>query len=276
MPYLAVGESPIRAVDRPTALHSPEMANVVVRYWVLESEKPSTFAGIYENSAFLVTFANGTASFSFKSDLPNHMQAESAVARFLTSWEAECAFQGGVVRRQFVLQGSDGPGTGTRTYFFAKVNLVGPENEAHARRETPWEFRGFEDFPVIESLIRRFEDHLRGREKLAVLAYFSLTVLEKLYGGRDEFGRILAVDKKILSQLGRLTSTVGTYVSARKVGKRHDLREFTPQEMFWIESAVRALIQRVGAFQKGEPVSTRLFLSDLPPLSHAGLVESER
>jgi len=243
------------------------VGKVTVYYTVLEGGRPSTWSNSFENSAFRFTAENGTASFEFKTPFTRHDAAEQRTTDYLKSWDAVCRLQSGRVRRDFVMKGSDGPGSGSRAYILGSLNFVGPEGEAIRRRDLPWELCEFEEDPLVRGLITRFEDYLSGKERLAVVGYFTLSALESAFRNRAALAEALAIGNRILTTLGRLVSSVGSWTSARKIGADHDLREFTPGETFWMESALRALIDRAGRV-RGTPGTKllRLSMSDLTPV----------
>lgn len=72
----------------------------------------------------------------------------------------------------------------------------------------------------------------------------------------------------MLDTLGRLATTLGDEVEARKLGPQSQLRAPNAQEVKWIEAALRLLIRRAGQYaadpQRDWP---QLTMADLPELS---------
>jgi hypothetical protein len=105
------------------------------------------------------------------------------------------------------LNGSEGPGAGWRgPYLYATLNFTGAANEAARKREFPWVFSEFDGDPLIRGLVTRFEDYLKGRERLPVVGYFTLSALEHAFGDRQKLSSCLAFGDRVLSTLGRLVS----------------------------------------------------------------------
>ncbi len=82
-----------------------------------------------------------------------------------------------------------------------------------------------------------------GREPLASMAYFCLTLLENRYGGRTAASKALVVDEAVLGKLGNLSTNRGDVSTARKI--TGDLTPFGAADTQWLEAAIRALIRRV-------------------------------
>ena len=120
--------------------------------------------------------------------------------------------------------------------------------------------------PNVDTLARRYDGYRSGREPLQGMAYFALTVVESMGGGRKSAAKRLGVDEAVLRKIGELSSTRGDVESARKAGNA--LLPLTGEERAWLEAAVRELILRVGDTR---PAAARPVLSmgGLPPL-HSG------
>ena len=95
-------------------------------------------------------------------------------------------------------------------------------------------------------MLGRYENLCNGREKLADVAQFCLTMLEKLAEGRGKRGKAakkFAIGKKVLNKVGTLADEKGGPTMARKA-KGID-EEFTPEEIRFLECAVKVFIWRV-------------------------------
>ncbi len=248
----------------------PEIAGIEVSCTVREGHQDSTCECNFDNSAFAVVVQQGRAIFRFKYPLSSLDEAEHRVSDFLTSWEGDLLLQGGPVRRRILVVGSSAPGYGERGYGYLHGTLTGPLAEANTRRYTPWKRHRYWEVPLVASLIHRYEDFRRGKELLSVLGYITLSALEHAFGGRSGLAQALNVERRILAEIGRLVSTVGTYQSARKITGRHEFREFTEQEQWWLESVIKEILRRSGETLTGRHNPARLTFLELPPLQHSG------
>ncbi len=76
------------------------------------------------------------------------------------------------------------------------------------------------------------------------------------------------MDYEVLDMLGRLTTTLGDEIEARKLGPQSQLRAPTDQEVRWIEAALRLLIRRAGQYAADPQRDWRqLTMADLPKLA---------
>jgi hypothetical protein len=242
------------------------MALPEVTYWVLEGDKPTSWEFSVETSAFSLTIAGGLATFALKTHVSSLDAAERRIREYIHSWEADAVLQTGPVRRRFEMPGVSAPGLGGRaTGPTVTATVVYPDGEANARRQYPWRYHKYADLPLIASLIERYQDYRGGRERLTVLGYLCLSALETYFGGRPALALACAIDPVVLSRLGRLVSEVGTYKTARKVTREHELRDLTAAEHYWLETSIRLLIGRAGDVLLHTCFDTELRMADLPP-----------
>lgn len=241
-----------------------EIHHIEVTCTIREGERPCDWRFAHENSAFVIDIADGSATFRFKYPLSSLDEAERRVTDFLRSWEGDMLLQGGPLRRRFRISGSRAPGHGSHAYAYAHATIGGALAEANTRRQKPWRRHRYWEFPLPAALIQRYEDYRAGRERLAVLGFLCLSALQHSFGGRKALAAKLSIEMDVLNELARLVSTVGTYRSARKVDKDHELREFTPDEEYWIESVAKELIWRAGEVFSGHRLGSVLTRMDLP------------
>jgi hypothetical protein len=243
-----------------------DIAEIEVSCTVREGSSLSAWEANFESSAFSVVIRAGKAIFRFKYPLSSLDEAERRLRDFLHSWEGDLLLQGAARRRTIQIAGSSAPGHGSRAYAYLHATIGGPLAEANTRYQTPWRRHRYWELPLVASLIARYEDYRRGRERLSVAGFMILSALEHAFGGRSAAATALNVDKRTLSELGRLVSTVGTYRSARKMSANHELRELSDQEQWWLESALRELLRRAGEAQSGRGNPARLTPAELPLL----------
>ena len=106
---------------------------------------------------------------------------------------------------------------------------------------------------------RRWDAYLTGREPLPQAAYFILTLLGKIAGGRVAAVARFGICRSVLDQIGSLSSRAGTERTARKA----DYRKMTPDEQHWLREATRMLVLRLG--EQGSSHS-QITMADLPKL----------
>ena len=105
-------------------------------------------------------------------------------------------------------------------------------------------------------MLGRYEDLCNDPNKLTNVAYFCLTMLEKLAGGRANAPKKFGIDSKVLNEVGELTDKKGGRALARKAKGIN--QELTSGEAKFLENAVKVFIRRVaeearspgGPFQK--------------------------
>lgn len=236
-----------------------------VTYYVSEGDIPSSWEFIHENSAFLLEIRQGTATFKLHEPVSSLDEAEGQIEEFLHSWAADLLLQTGGVHRKFRLHGSYASGIGGRASITGVLSIAhSAESKANLRRRAPWQFHEFEDDPLTASLIARYHDFRKGKERLAVLGYLCLNVLESRFGSRSRLSEECRIDMKVLGKFADRVSMVGTYRTARKISRSHKLRDFTAAEQFWVERVIRELILRAGEVAKGVKPLSRLSAKDLP------------
>ena len=95
------------------------------------------------------------------------------------------------------------------------------------------------------------------------MAYFCLSFLEAKAGSRKQAAKQYRIDKKLLNMLGRLASTKGDKLTARKVDPGTILTPLTATQISWLEAVVKAIIQRVGEIDS-DPSLPVITMHDLP------------
>lgn len=219
-----------------------------------------------ESSAYVLEIRKGHGKFKFKHPQSSIEEAERIVDDFLRSWAADRLFQTGLVRREVQIVGGSGQGLGSWANLYASVSITGPAAEANTRERNPWKRHQFWHLPLVASLVARYEDFRRGRERLTVLGFLCLSALQQAFSGRKGLAKALNVDMAVLRKLGQIASSVGTYSSARKIGPNHEMRDLTGAESYWLERVISELIWRSGLVLDGQEAPAQLRLADLPSL----------
>lgn len=116
----------------------------------------------------------------------------------------------------------------------------------------------------VEILQNRYEDYLRGKEKLPSMAYFCVTLIERDAGNRRQAAEKYKINKKVLDKLAELSSNKGDLeIDARKA--KMNKGPLTEKEINWIEETVRRIIIRVGEYENN-PSLDLIDMSSLPDL----------
>ena len=84
-------------------------------------------------------------------------------------------------------------------------------------------------------MLARLDLYRLGREPLASMANFCLTVVKSAGGNKNR------ISKKVLREVGRLSATKGDDVARKAIGRSHP---FTEAEICFLEAAVTAFIRR--------------------------------
>ena len=225
----------------------------------------------HEEEGFRIRIEEGLACFVMKDDHPTADSALGVVNSYISNWELDDAL-------------TSKPGE-------FKLRFVRPE--IVDRKPTPgehnisagpafWEFttsvptvtkgRPYPKPPVGVSLKRnddvllmlsRYEDLCNDPDKLTNVAYFCLTMLEKLAGGRPEAAKKFAIGEKVLNKVGELADKKGGLARARKAKGIN--QELTPEETRFLENAVKVFIRRVAeeAQSPGGPFR-KITIKDFP------------
>jgi hypothetical protein len=134
--------------------------------------------------------------------------------------------------------------------------------------------QGFEASPDVEVMWLRWNLYRQGREPLASMAYFCLTVIEASVRGkvgrgeRNAAAGMYGIGRDVLDRLGELVSVAGAASERRKQAesaKGQKVDPYKQEEIRWMEAVVKALIVRIGerAFDPSQAF-TPLTKSDFP------------
>lgn len=230
----------------------------------------------WEVEEFRLRLEAGQARVEMKKHYASADEAKRHVEPFLRSWELDTALREGrseirfeYVRPEIVDRNPpppSPPGTPVRITATATMNTEATLVRRIIKRAYPTPPQAFVASPDVETMWYRYEGYQKGREPLGAMAYFCLTLLERKSGGRDDAATQYRINRQVLGKLGALTSAAGDERTARKFTE--ESRPHTPAEAAWIESAVRAIIRRVGEYAAapGEQ-HPEITMADLPRLS---------
>ena len=225
----------------------------------------------HEEEGFRIRIEEGQACFVMKDDHPTVDSALEAVNSYIRNWELDAALTS--EPNEFKLK-------------FARPEIVdrNPTPGEHRVSAGPvfWEFttsvptvtkgRPYPKPPVGVSLkhnddvlvmLGRYEDLRNGRDKPTNVAFFCLTMLEELAGGRKNATKKFGIESKVLNEVGELTDRKGGRAIARKAKGIN--QELTPGETKFLENAVKVFIRRVAeaAQSPGGPFR-KITIKDFP------------
>ena len=127
--------------------------------------------------------------------------------------------------------------------------------------------KNFSVSPDTETMYLRYKAYRQKRETLISMAYTCLTIFQASAGGRKEAASQYSIDYEVLDTLGKLTSTKGNHIEARKYPKDGSFEPLRPEEKEWIVSATKVLIRRAGeyAYNPGAELK-KISMKNLPRL----------
>jgi len=222
-----------------------------------------------EAQQFSIRLDNGILTCGFKEHYPSIEKARSAVEGFLRAWEIDVALSRGIGEFNFIYENAEvidrNPPPSKSIQIEAGAYMIAQGDvELHVtRNKYPDPPKLFTLTPDIETLWHRYEGYLQGKEPLLSMAYFCLTFIETISGGRKPAASRYNAEFDVLNELGKLTSSRGDGKTARKIKRGSGLSPLSPQEITWIETAIKALIRRVGEYSPGV-LLPKLKMSNLP------------
>jgi hypothetical protein len=202
-------------------------------------------------------------------------EARAAVEPFLRGWEMEADLTSnvGTIRFRFLraeLIDRDPPGPEECEVISLKaaslvLTAAGSVTVHLTCNKYPEPPRAFRTTPEVELGYRRWLGFRAGKEPLQSMAYFVLTLLASNAGNPNKAARVFQIEPAVLSTMGRLSSTKGDGITARKVQHGKLLQDLTGTEKHWLEQAVRRLIRRLGEHASGVPLNM-ITMQELPRL----------
>ena len=109
--------------------------------------------------------------------------------------------------------------------------------------------------PDVRSMYDRFQGYRSGKEPLASMAYFCLTVLESSVGRKERRKKVAKnyyIEQSILEEIARLSTNKGGKNARKAIGLGNG---FTDQERCFLEKAIKTIILRVGEKAKSSSQS---------------------
>lgn len=117
----------------------------------------------------------------------------------------------------------------------------------------------------MKTIWHRFNRAIIGiGEPIQSVAYYALTVIEQLAGGRQQASEKYAINMDVLRKLGELTSTRGEPLNARKALSK-GYNPLTKKEAYWIDLTLRNIVHHIGLVNAGRKPEFLTF-NDLPQI----------
>lgn len=123
----------------------------------------------------------------------------------------------------------------------------------------------FRRTPLTDLLTERLRALEDGRAELPAVAYLVLSALEQAFGGRKDCATALAIDLRVLDNLGRLSAQFDPQIGRKAQG---DPKPLTSTELVWLKAVAVRLGRRVGEQGAGGPLP-QITMADLPRLEPA-------
>ncbi|MEP6934966.1 MAG: hypothetical protein ABI988_13670 [Nitrospirota bacterium] len=227
-----------------------------------------------------VSFSNDLGTFDLndgrlrvvpRDHFTNEADAHRTIEPFLQAWEIETDLTSRLGLIRFKCEGAEvidrnPPPLGSSQVIevgTASIVTVGCSASLHTTHskylQPPKTFRVT---PDVQSAYERWLGYRSGKEPLQGMAYFVLTCVESIGGGRKGAAHFFQIDSSVLSKIGNLSSTKGDKSTARKAGTNVELSDSEKQ---WLEQTMRRVIHRLGEHSMGAPL-TLISLCDLPSL----------
>ncbi|MCY4288560.1 MAG: hypothetical protein OXC63_08205 [Aestuariivita sp.] len=234
--------------------------------------EPLTYAG----DGFRLSVADGSARFDLEDHFSTIEAADEALTNFRAQWEFSAQLDRGpeTFRLKLDRNASEiidrnpppnavyirGIGVSLVT-FSAKLQIGAP---AYPSPTTSVALT-----PDVKTMFDRYMGYKKGQEPLAGMANFCLTVLQYTNGpsrgSRSRAAKMYTIDRMVLDKIGELSANCGGAEARKAVGLT---REFTNEEKYFVEKAVKALIWRMAekAHSPDKQLSCISF-ANLPPLT---------
>ena len=222
----------------------------------------------HEEASFRVKIENEQVRFEFKEHLATEDDARKAIEDYIRVWEFDAGLRMGPnsfklkFDRAQIEDRNPTPGVVDVSFHF-RAGL--PKVTVTATVSPPCyppPPSALKLTPNVRTMYERYMGYLQGREPLATMAYFCLTVLQgpkrKRYAARR-----YATNFEVLNKIGYLSSERGGERARRAQGKDNDL---TGQDRRFLKEAIKAVIRR--AAEKAHAPDRDLpeiSLLDLPP-----------
>jgi hypothetical protein len=207
---------------------------------------------------FKLTLAKGNVVIQMSSDCSNVEQARILVEPHLRAWELDNFLKMGKMELWFEFVDSKivdrNPPTSDGSINLYVHNIeqlqIIDEITIHViRKNYPSPPRNILYSPDVDSMLKRYEGFLKGKEPLLSMAYFCLSLIQSKANGRKNAAHKYFLDIKVLNLMGNLTSERGDMKEARKLDKTSTLRKLTESEQNWVRETIKIFIRRIAEYE---------------------------
>ena len=223
-----------------------------------------------QDDRFDVRAESGRVRFELKEHYATEKEARFSVeADYLPNWEFEVGLTRGpdAFRLRFdrcdIVDRDPPPGPPTLS---VRASAGVPTVSADLAPPMPPEFpepprAAIKRSPDVDSMFQHYLRHLGGGEPLPAMAYFCLTKLEQMAGGRANAAVTFGISKQVLGRIGELSANKGGSRARKAIGST---TPYTPEEERFLKSAVKKLIHRAAEVEHGpDPSRTKVTLADV-------------
>ena len=221
------------------------------------------------DNRFDIRAENGRVRFDLKEHYATEEEARFSVeADYIPNWEFEVALERGPdafklrFDRSDIVDRNPPPGPPPLS---VRASAGIPTVRANLAPPTPPEFpepprTAIKRSPHVNSMLEHYLRHLGGGEPLPAMAYFCLTKLEQMAGGRANAVEAFGVSKKVLGRIGDLSSNKGGASARKAIGST---APYTAEEERFLKSAIRMLIQRAAEVEHDpDPSRAKITMAD--------------
>lgn len=203
----------------------------------------------FDTEEFYLSMKNGLLTCEMKKHYSQVQDARNTVEVFLKAWEIDVALRYGLGELAFLFLNADVVYKNPNVIHAGEISLSS-RGELSAkmtvvRGDYPTIPADFIASPDVKLLMTRYKMYIQGRDQLLSMAYFCLSYIEGLAGGRGNASNKFRISRDDLDKLGDLTSARGDKLTARK-GVRNDFVPLTDDDTLWVERFVKLLIRRIG------------------------------
>lgn len=200
----------------------------------------------HDEGAFMVRVNEGEVRFEMKDHFASEEAAREAVGPFIRAWEMTAALERGPGEFDLLFKNGEIIDRDPTSGVVQAVGSILAISSVRAqgvvgRASYPGPPSGVAVNDDVEAMFRRYGQYREGKETLAGMAYFCLTVLEDSASRRTAAAKKYSVAKTVLNTLGRLTEEKGGADARKSKGIAH---EFTGAERVWLDEVVKTLVRR--------------------------------
>ena len=229
----------------------------------------------HEEAGFRVKIAKQQVRFEFKEHYATEDAARGAIEDYMCAWEFDAGLRGGpnYFKLKFdhaqIEDRNPTPGVVVLSGRPVRVEVkLGKATLTVLPPCYPPPPSGIMLTPDVQTMYDRYMGYRQGKEPLASMAYFCLTILElstkEERNRRKMASKMYGIELGVLDKIGHLSSERGGQQARKASGKDNDL---TAQGRHFLEEAIEVVIRRA-AKKAHDPDGDlpEISLSDIPPV----------